>query len=217
MRCVCRERKERAHRGFGEEPPEHLHHYRVDVVAGAQAVAVKAAVAETVAAAASRSASAASRAVPGNVAVLLSTLVRRPEQRSTRRAHGSGACGGGGDGGQAKGRRSPRLSIRCTNVAQRGRGGRRGPTSKLLAIRWNRCSPRLFVDVSSAARVEHMAVVLVDMVVVLAEVVATVDKRRDGVPLVCPSVALQILYTTIVVRCTGAGITVPTFDLESKW
>jgi hypothetical protein len=71
------------------------------------------------------------------------------------------------------------LSIRCTNVAQ---CGRRPTSNELLAVRSNCCSPRLFRGLSAAARVEYVLVALVD-------VVATADKRREDVPLVCPSVA----------------------------
>jgi len=71
-----------------------------------------------------------------------------------------------------------------------------------LAVRWSCCSPCLFLDLSPAARVEYVLVVLVG-------VVATADKRGEGVPLVCPSVAQMSLSMT-----STQGLTLSRFGYE---
>jgi hypothetical protein len=56
----------------------------------------------------------------------------------------------------------------------------------------------LFFDLSSTTRVEYILVVLVD-------VVATADKREEGGPLVCPSVAQMTLSMTSTQLRTLSG------------
>ena len=69
-------------------------------------------------------------------------------------------------------------------------------------------SPRLFRGLSAAARVEYVLVVLVD-------VVATADKRREDVPLVCPSVAQTSLSMAADQRVTISWLSVGTADLHA--
>ena len=75
-------------------------------------------------------------------------------------------------------------------------------------IFFDRCSPRLFLDLSAAARVEYMHVVLVD-------VVATADKREEGIPLVCPSVAQTSPSMAADQRVTISWLSVQTAALQS--
>jgi hypothetical protein len=97
------------------------------------------------------------------------------------------------------------MSIRCTNDAQGGRRPQaeyRESSNDLLAVRWSRCSPHLFRDLSSAARVEYVPVVLVD-------VVPTTEKRGEGVSLVYPLVAQMTLSVAVnqrvTISCSLAG------------
>jgi hypothetical protein len=64
----------------------------------------------------------------------------------------------------------------------------------------------LFRDLSAASRVEYMLVVLVD-------VVATADKRGEGVPLVCPSVAQMSLSVAANQRVTISWLSIGTAAL----
>jgi hypothetical protein len=92
-----------------------------------------------------------------------------------------------------------------TNVAQRDR---RRTNNELLAVRRNCCSPRLFRGLSSTARVEYMPVTPVGVLV-------TADKREEGGPLVCPSVAQMSLSVAADERVTSSWLSVGTAALHA--